>query len=119
MYLFKVKITKLPKARENAGDQVMIGFRFTSNWSRELCDFFNQSQSDVKQNHCNSGLLSTINYKLLYFVKFLWSEIYFLVIFENSITLIVHGLASMRLSRFKDSTSFPLLNQKQHLFCPM
>ena len=47
----------------------MIGFRFTSNWSRELCDLFNQSQSEVKQNHCNSGLLSTINYKLLYFCK--------------------------------------------------
>ena len=28
----EVKTTKLLKARENAGDQVLIGFSFTSDW---------------------------------------------------------------------------------------
>ena len=35
-YELKVKSTKLPKARENAGDQVVIGFGFcfASDWLR-------------------------------------------------------------------------------------
>ena len=35
----KVKPTKLPKARENAGDQVVIGFSFESDWLREWHEF--------------------------------------------------------------------------------
>ena len=31
----KVKPRKLPKARENTGDQVVIGFSFVSDWLRE------------------------------------------------------------------------------------
>ena len=31
----RIKPTKLPKARENAGDQVVIGFNFESDWLRE------------------------------------------------------------------------------------
>ena len=31
----KVKLTQMPKARENAGDQVLIGFGFASYWLRE------------------------------------------------------------------------------------
>ena len=34
----KVETTKLPKARENAGDQV--GFSFASDWLREWRGFF-------------------------------------------------------------------------------
>ena len=30
-----VKTTRLPIARENAGDQVMIGFSFTFDWLRK------------------------------------------------------------------------------------
>ena len=39
----KVKVTKLPKARENAGDQVVIGWECGTS-------FMDQSQSEVKQN---------------------------------------------------------------------
>ena len=39
----KVKVTKLLKARENAGDQVVIGWECGAS-------FMNQSQSEVKQN---------------------------------------------------------------------
>ena len=35
----KVKTTKPPKARENAGDQVAIGFSFTSDWLTEWREF--------------------------------------------------------------------------------
>ena len=31
----KVKTTKLPKARENVGDQVVIGSSFASDWLKE------------------------------------------------------------------------------------
>ena len=33
------KTSKLPEARENAGDQVVIGFSFVSDWSRERREF--------------------------------------------------------------------------------
>ena len=36
---FKVKTTKLPKTRENAGDQVEIGSNFASHWRREWREF--------------------------------------------------------------------------------
>ena len=36
---FKVKTTKLPKARENAGNQVTIGFIYASDWSRWRREF--------------------------------------------------------------------------------
>ena len=31
----KLKTSKLPKAQENAGEQVMIGFSFTCDWLTE------------------------------------------------------------------------------------
>ena len=36
---FKVKTTKLPKARENAGDQVAAGFSFACDWLREWREY--------------------------------------------------------------------------------
>ena len=36
----EVKPSKLPKVRENADDQVVIGFSFASDWLREWCEFF-------------------------------------------------------------------------------
>ena len=36
----KVKTNKLPKARENADDQVMMGFSFASDWLRKGHEFF-------------------------------------------------------------------------------
>ena len=38
------------QARENACEQVATGLSFTSDWSRSGARFFNQSQSEVKQN---------------------------------------------------------------------
>ena len=45
------------QARENACDQVVLGFGFASDWlSRWHEVFFNQSQSIVKQNQRNSTI---------------------------------------------------------------
>ena len=58
------KTCKLPTARENAGDHVVIGASFAFDWLRERgTSFLDQSQSEVKQNQCNPVLL---NWKLLY-----------------------------------------------------
>jgi len=38
------------QARENACERVGIGLSFTSDWSKSGTRFFNQSQSEVKQN---------------------------------------------------------------------
>lgn len=35
----EIKSTKLPKARENMGDRIVIGFSFTSDWLKEWCKF--------------------------------------------------------------------------------
>ena len=35
----QVKVSKLLKARENACDEVAIGFGFESDWLREWCEF--------------------------------------------------------------------------------
>ena len=35
----KVRVTKPPKARESAGDQVAVGFSFASYWLRGWCNF--------------------------------------------------------------------------------
>ena len=49
----------MSKARENASDHVAIGFSSVSDWMKSNEDFLDQSQREVKQNQCNSGLLST------------------------------------------------------------
>ena len=50
----KVKPRKLPKAQENTGVQVVIGFRFASDWMREWCEFFapiiERSEANPKQS---------------------------------------------------------------------
>ena len=68
----QVKPTKPPKARENEGDQVVSRFTFESDWCSEWREFFSdQLQSEVKQNRCNLGFLSTLNRKWYYsFVRF-------------------------------------------------
>ena len=40
----------------------MIGFGFASDWLSRWREFQNQSQSVIKQNQSNSGLLLTLNY---------------------------------------------------------
>ena len=53
----KVKPTKLSNARENAGNQVVIGFSIASDWLRKWREFLDGSQSEVKQNQSDPGLL--------------------------------------------------------------
>ena len=56
-----MKTTKLPKARENAGDQVVIGVSFASDW---LSLMF-LSNHKVKYSKTNAiSLLATVNRKL-------------------------------------------------------
>ena len=57
-----IKPSKLPKARENVGDQVAIGFCFAS----DCVSFLDQSRSKVKQKQSHHGLLLTLNWKLLW-----------------------------------------------------
>ena len=53
-------MTKLPKVRENAGDQATIGFTFASDWLREWVSFLDQSQSESGKQRI-PGLLSSLN----------------------------------------------------------
>ena len=50
----EVKPRKLPKARENANDQFVIGFSFASDWLREWREFFapiiERSEANPKQS---------------------------------------------------------------------
>ena len=52
------------KARENAGDQIGIGFSLIG-WDSGV-GFSGPITEQVKQNQCNPGLHSTLNWKLLY-----------------------------------------------------
>ena len=54
------KTGELPKARENVSEQVVIGFSFASDWFKEWREFLDQSQTEVRQNYGNLGLLSTL-----------------------------------------------------------
>ena len=46
--------TELPEARENASDQDVIGFSFTSDWYREWCGFmgrlYGRGKAKTKQS---------------------------------------------------------------------
>ena len=52
---FRVKTSKLLKARENAGDQVLISFSFPFDWIGT--SFLDQSQIEEKKNQSNPRLL--------------------------------------------------------------
>ena len=54
----KVKTSTLPEARENVGDQPMVGFSFASDWLRGWRKF--SGPITVKYNQYNLGLLSTL-----------------------------------------------------------
>ena len=53
-----------PVARENASDQGAIGFSLHLIGWEGGASFLDQSNSTVKQNQFNPGLLSTLNWKL-------------------------------------------------------
>ena len=53
----KARENTLPKARENAGNQDVIGFYFAYDWLRERergASFLDQSQSGAKENQLNT-----------------------------------------------------------------
>ena len=51
----KARENALPKARENAGNQDVIGFYFAYDWLRERgASFPDQSQSEAKENQLNT-----------------------------------------------------------------
>ena len=77
----KVKTNKLPKARENAGDQVVIGFSF------ELIGFLDQSQSEKKHNQSNPGFDTQLKTTLIAWCDSLCSHGQ-LVFHRNNITSI-------------------------------
>ena len=52
---FRVKTSKLLKARENAGDQVLISFSFPFDWIGT--SFLDQSLIEEKKNQSNPRLL--------------------------------------------------------------
>lgn len=60
-----MKTSILPKARENVGDLVVIGFSLHLNGWESDAIFLDQSQNDVKQKESNAELISTLNWKLL------------------------------------------------------
>ena len=61
-----MKTSILPKAQENVGDLVVIGFslHLIGRESDAIC--LDQSQNDVKQKESNAELISTLNWKLLW-----------------------------------------------------
>ena len=62
----EVNACNRPVARENASDQGAIGFSLHLIGWEGGASFLGQSNSTVKQNQFNPGLLSTLNWKLLY-----------------------------------------------------
>ena len=61
-----MKTSILPKARENVGDLVVIGFSLhLIGWESDAI-FLDQAKNDVKQKESNAELISTLNWKLLW-----------------------------------------------------
>ena len=58
---FKVNTCNRPQARENASDQVAIGFSFSSDWLRRWREISRPITERSETNQCNPGLLSTLN----------------------------------------------------------
>ena len=83
----QVKTNKLPKARENAGDKVVIGFSFELIGWESGKSFLDQSQSEKKQNQSNPGFDTQLKTSLI-----TWCDSHCshgqLVIHSNNITSI-------------------------------
>ena len=58
----------MPRARENADDQVAIGFSFESDWLRKWREFSKQiiKRSEVKQNQSNLGVTFDTQLKIAF-----------------------------------------------------
>ena len=57
----KAKTSKLPEARENACDQVAIGFSFESDWWREWCEFSGPITKRSKAKPKGNGLSTSFS----------------------------------------------------------
>ena len=67
---------KWNQARENACEQVTIGFGFTADWLIKWRESFSQSQSVVMQNQSKRELHSTkLNWKQLYFDRVIFCSV--------------------------------------------
>ena len=60
------KTSKPPKARENAGNQVVIGVSFASDWLRQWSEFSGPITEQRNKYQSNPGLSSTLDWKLLF-----------------------------------------------------
>ena len=58
----KEKTSKLLTARENAGDQVVIGFNFASDWLREWYEFLNHHRA--KYSNTNTRIFVEFQFKI-------------------------------------------------------
>ena len=54
------------QSRENAGDQVVIGFSFEPDWLRERWEFLDQSQSKVKHKQSDNSCFRHLQDKCSY-----------------------------------------------------
>ena len=61
----EAKQEKLPKARENAGDQVVIGFSFASDWLGEWREFSEPITERNTEKFIYSRITLTLNRKFL------------------------------------------------------
>ena len=66
----KVKTAKLPKARENAGDRVMIGVSFAFNWLREWRKFSLPIRERIKAKPMQSRITFEPQLKTALTLKF-------------------------------------------------
>ena len=67
---FKVKTTKLPKARENAGDQVAAGFSFACDWFREWREY----SGPIREQSKMQSQITFDNLKMLT-IPMSWNEL--------------------------------------------
>ena len=84
----------MPKARENVGDQVVSSFSLHLIGLESGVSFLDQSQSKVKQNQSNPGVLSTFNWKLFLVNKM--EQFFNLTVFPAG--LFSHGIILDRLN---------------------
>ena len=59
------KTSKLPEARENACDQVAIGFSFESDWWREWCEFSGPITKRSKAKPIDNGFTNILSHEYL------------------------------------------------------
>ena len=77
-----MKTTKLRKARENAGDQVVIGFSFAADWLKERCKLFGSITKRHWIENCSTEFVYLINNEIL-IIKYQPKELFSLSAFQT------------------------------------